>query len=252
MKSAVAFPFIDRNLPKPVRVTQKSPSPDAVRKQLSNILQSDGFAHARRMKRFLGFVVEETLAGRARQLCEYSIGMSVFDRDESFEPGLDPIVRNDARRLRQKLLEYYLQCGHDDPVLMEVPKGGYVPVFRCTSRPETANARRQYRLIALLTRADGTEVWTTDQEFQVDENSEELCFALRLEERNQGPPVSMLPISQYSDRVHKWSRSRERAAKVINVPAVKPRHSTWASQGGRPCTASGNSGTKLLNRGSNR
>jgi hypothetical protein len=163
MNSSLAFPRIDSNSLKPVRVTPKTLSPDAVRKQLSHILQSDGFVRAGRMKRFLAFVVEETLAGRAGQVCEYSIGISVFDRNEHFEPGLDPIVRNDARRLRQKLLEYYLRCGHQDPVIIEVPKGRYVPVFRCTLRQETANVRHQYRLTARLSRADGTELWTTDK-----------------------------------------------------------------------------------------
>jgi hypothetical protein len=206
-------PFIDRNLPKPVRVVQKTPSPDDVRKQLSTILQSERFARAERMRRFLGFVIEETLAGRARLLCEYSIGLSVFDRDESFEPGLDPIVRNDARRLRQKLLEYYQQSGNEDTVLIEVPNGGYVPLFRCTSRPEAANVSHRYRLSARLTRADGTEVWTTDREFQINENPEELCFPLHLELGNQRAPASIFPISQSSSQAHRSNRSREQAAK---------------------------------------
>ena len=50
---------------------------------------------------FPGIVVEEALAGRSEQLCEYVIGLAVFDQVDSF--------RNDARRLRQKLLEYYRQ-----------------------------------------------------------------------------------------------------------------------------------------------
>lgn len=132
MNSAVAFPLAKRHLsgPVPIKRPPRVASPDAVRKQLSKILASEGFIHAGRMKRFLGFVVEETLAGRANQLCEYSIGVSVFERRESFEPGLDPIVRNDARRLRQKLLEYYLGARHTEELVIEVPKGGYVPVFR--------------------------------------------------------------------------------------------------------------------------
>jgi hypothetical protein len=164
------------------------------------------------MRRFLGFVIEETLAGRARQLCEYSIAVSVFDRDESFEPGLDPIVRNDARRLRQKLLEYYEQCGNEDIVLIQVPKGGYVPVFRCMSRPEAANVSNRYRLSVRLTRADGTEVWTTDREFQINENPEDLWFPLHLEPGNQRAPASIFPISQSSNQARRSNRSREQAA----------------------------------------
>jgi hypothetical protein len=64
MDSAVAIPFNEGNLLKPVRVTPKTPSRDAVR--------SRGLLHAVRVVRFLKFVVEETLAGRSSQLCEYT------------------------------------------------------------------------------------------------------------------------------------------------------------------------------------
>jgi hypothetical protein len=106
-------------------------SSEDVRRQVADIGQSPGFSNAARIRRFLGFIVEETLAGRAHQLCEYSIGVSVFDRSPSFEPGLDAIVRNDARRLRTKLLEYYQQPVRrtNVAVYIEVPKGAYVPRF---------------------------------------------------------------------------------------------------------------------------
>lgn len=110
-------------------------TPDAVRAQLGRILASEVFVRSRRMQRFLEFIVEETLAGRADQLGEYAVGTAVFDRGPDFEPALDPIVRNDARRLRHKLLEYYRQA-HPRPadhVLIDVPKGGYVPVFLSVS-----------------------------------------------------------------------------------------------------------------------
>jgi hypothetical protein len=120
------------------------------------------------MRRFLEFVVEETLAGRANQLCEYSIAISVFERDESFEPGLDPIVRNDARRLRQKLLEYYERSKHveDNQVLIEIPKGSYIPVFVSEPRRQPLRTDRQYRLTVTLIRiADGAEVWAAEHEY---------------------------------------------------------------------------------------
>ena len=142
-------------------------SAEEIRKQLSKILNSTGFVHAGRMRRFLEFVVEETLAGRASQLSEYGVGLSVFERDASFEPGLDPIVRNDARRLRQKLLEYYQERrnGHRDPIVIDVPKGGYVPVF--SSIPvQKPHPGGQYRLSIKLTRLeDGAEVFATQCDF---------------------------------------------------------------------------------------
>src|SRR2546430_1626095 len=106
----------------------------AVRAQLGSILGSEAFVRCRRMQRFLEFIVEETLAGRADQLGEYGIGTAVFDRGPDFEPAVDPIVRKDARRLRLKLLEYYqLQSPPAGHVIIDIPKGGYVPVFRLAS-----------------------------------------------------------------------------------------------------------------------
>jgi TolB-like protein len=106
-------------------------APQAVLAQLGRILASDAFVRARRIQRFLQYIVEETLAGRSDQLGEYAIGTAVFDRGADFEPAVDPIVRIDARRLRYKLLEYYreLRSPSADTVLIDIPKGAYVPVF---------------------------------------------------------------------------------------------------------------------------
>ncbi len=184
MNPAIVFPLTNRYSPKPVSMQRRLVSPEAVRNQLSRILQSDGFAHARRMRRFLEFIVGETLAGRATQLCEYNIGISVFERDESFEPAVDPIVRNDARRLRQKLLEYYQRSRSEDDgegVIIDVPKGGYVPVFSSVSRPQSTPAGRQYHLTVNLTRtADGAEVWAGTYDFELREN-----LGVQLEIRSQ-------------------------------------------------------------------
>ncbi len=217
MKPAVVLPFTDRHLPKPVRPARHngSTSPHAVRIQLSKILKSEGFARAERMRRFLKFVVEERLAGRANKLCEYSIGISVFNRDESFEPGLDPIVRNGARRLRQKLLEYYQRSRYksDGQILIDIPKGSYVPVFSLIAPPNVSKAARQYRLSVKLIRiVDDAEIWATEEEFETIENSEGRCFALHFEMKNQAPPLAILPISRSSDRAHRSNRSPEREA----------------------------------------
>ena len=126
-------------------------TPQAIRVQLERIVSSDGFVRSRRMQRFLEFVVEETLSGRADQLGEYSIAVAVFDRPEAFDPALDPIVRNDARRLRLKLFEYYRHLQNPAPnhVLIDVPKGGYVPVFRLASASHVEAPPRLPRLAVL-------------------------------------------------------------------------------------------------------
>ena len=103
----------------------------AVRAQLERVLASDGLSKSPRMKNFLRFVVSETLAGRAHQLKEYNIAIEVFDRDDSFDPKTNAVVRVEASRLRRRLREYSLGPGQADPIQIELPAGRYVPVFRC-------------------------------------------------------------------------------------------------------------------------
>src|ERR1700730_511993 len=98
--------------------------------QLNRILASKAFRQADRLKRFLSFIVEETIAGRGERLKEFVVGVEVFDKDESFDPRNDPIVRVQARRLRAQLARYYREEGPDGELLIELPKGGYSPVFR--------------------------------------------------------------------------------------------------------------------------
>jgi adenylate cyclase len=97
--------------------------------QLSTILESDLFAHAERLGRFLKFVVDETLDGRGGRLNQYAIAIDVFDRDETFDPAIDAIVRVEAGRLRSKLLEYYDVQGSKDPVKIVLPKRSYSTTF---------------------------------------------------------------------------------------------------------------------------
>ena len=101
-----------------------------VAEQLDRILASKAFRQADRLKRFLTFIVEETLAGRGERLKEFIVGVEVFGKPESFDPRNDPIVRVRARHLRAQLTRYYNEEGADGELLIELPKGGYAPVFR--------------------------------------------------------------------------------------------------------------------------
>ena len=85
------------------------------------------------MSRFLRFIVQETLKGKGAQLKEYLIGVEVFDRESSYDPRTDPVVRGEARRLRTKLMEYYEHEGKGDLVRIHLPKGSYAVVFQSSS-----------------------------------------------------------------------------------------------------------------------
>jgi tetratricopeptide (TPR) repeat protein len=100
-----------------------------IRAALDLILRSRAFIQSHRIRRFLQFVVEESLLGQPHRLKEYLIGLEVFDRREAFDPRVDSIVRVEARRLRYKLDEYYRVEGREDAVRIVLRKGSYVPIF---------------------------------------------------------------------------------------------------------------------------
>ncbi len=108
-----------------------------VNDQLNRILGSEGFSAAKRLSDFLEFIVSETLEGRAATLQAYPIALEVFGRGPNFDPQSDSIIRVQAGQLRLRLEEFYAQSGHSDPVLIRVPKGGYVPTFTHQEVPAT-------------------------------------------------------------------------------------------------------------------
>jgi tetratricopeptide (TPR) repeat protein len=115
----------------------------AVRRQLEEVLNSPGFARNERLSGFLRFVVERYLEGRSQDLEESVIGSEVFGREPSYDTRADPIVRTEARRLRVRLREYYDGPGAGDTLVIDLPKGGYVPVIRLAAHvlQETASSR---------------------------------------------------------------------------------------------------------------
>ncbi len=114
-----------------VRTSTSAPSADTekIRQQLERVLGSKAFRQVDRLQRFLSFIVNETLAGRGDSLKEFLIGIEVFGKEASFDPRMDPIVRVQARRLRARLTRYYREEGRNDEILIELPKGGYAPLF---------------------------------------------------------------------------------------------------------------------------
>jgi len=109
---------------------EESVAAGQTRAQLDRILKSTDFEATARERKFLSYVVNEELEGRGSRIKAYSIAVEVFGRDASFDPQNDPIVRIEAGHLRRSLERYYLTAGPFDPIRIEIPKGGYVPVFR--------------------------------------------------------------------------------------------------------------------------
>lgn len=108
--------------------------PAAIRDQLERLLQHPLFANSKRYPALLAYTVEQTLLGNASELKERSIGIEVFGRAPTYDANADPIVRITAGEVRKRLSLYYYEASHAGELVIELPVGSYVPVFR---QPET-------------------------------------------------------------------------------------------------------------------
>lgn len=114
----------------------------AIEEQLDRVLRSPTFARAPRMRRLLKFLVDETLGGRASGLKEYTIGVSVYGKPADFEPSASAVIRVEMGRLRKLLMQYRVEHGERDPIVLDIPKGSYAPLFSpalCAAPGHTAS-----------------------------------------------------------------------------------------------------------------
>jgi serine/threonine-protein kinase len=105
-------------------------SAEPIRTELEKVLSSPGFERNDRLSKFLRFVVERQLEGKAEELKESLVGIEVFGRKPGYDSRQDSVVRTEAAKLRTRLSQYYAGEGSADPIVIELPKGGYAPTFR--------------------------------------------------------------------------------------------------------------------------
>src|SRR5260370_4394083 len=97
---------------------------------VQRIVGSKEFQRTTRLRDFLLYVTDRKFAAAPQDITEALIGQRAFGRPATYNPGDDSIVRTEARNLRQRLERYFAGEGSDEPILLEIPKGGYLPVFR--------------------------------------------------------------------------------------------------------------------------
>ena len=102
---------------------------DARWQTAQRVVASQHFVRSRLLTKFLLYIVAETLEDRKANITEHRIGVLVFDRTQSYSPIQDNIVRTYARQLRRRMAEYFAGEGKDEPIHIQIPLGGYVPVF---------------------------------------------------------------------------------------------------------------------------
>lgn len=131
------------------------PDQVACHEELRRILSRESFQVSPRHRKFLEFVVNESLAGRADRIKAYSIAVEVFGRDGNFDAQNDPIVRVEAGHLRRALERYYLDSGRTDPVRIAIPKGGYAPKFDWVTSPAAVMAEPMPAEVPIRSRPPG-------------------------------------------------------------------------------------------------
>jgi hypothetical protein len=102
---------------------------------------SPRFARAALLREFLLYITGQELSGHAEEITEQKIGHRVYKRSEVYSPADDNIVRVSAQQLRVKLREYYESEGQEEPWIIEIPKGKYIPLFRKRDDFETSSTQ---------------------------------------------------------------------------------------------------------------
>lgn len=98
-----------------------------LRAHLEQIFQSKPFRNAEKLRRLLSYLIEAHLAGDDAKLKGYTIGIEALDRPDDFDPQLDPIVRVQAKRLRDGLDAFYAHEGQQSAIRILIGKGSYRP-----------------------------------------------------------------------------------------------------------------------------
>jgi hypothetical protein len=134
----------------------QGPNPQDIHAALDRICASGTFGTSPKLTSFLRFMVEATLSAHGGRLKGYTVGVEALGRSANFNPQIDPIVRVEAIRLRAALARYYSGDGVRDPVVIEMPRGHYVTLFRWRQRGR--HARSLVWAIHMVLRVLGTRI----------------------------------------------------------------------------------------------
>jgi len=96
---------------------------------MQRVLGSRALGRSEQLRKLLSYVCEAAIEGRSSELNEYVLGVAVLGRPEGYSPAEDSCVRSRAYELRSRLRAYYEAEAPEDPLRIEIDKGGYSPRF---------------------------------------------------------------------------------------------------------------------------
>jgi hypothetical protein len=103
---------------------------DPRREVVARIAASESFAKSPRLRELFFYLAECALRDPSSTLTEQQVGIAVFNRPAGYDTSADTVVRVQASEVRKRLKYYFLSEGLQEPVIMELPRGSYIPVFR--------------------------------------------------------------------------------------------------------------------------
>jgi len=120
-----------------------SPGRPEISTEINKLVSSETLHGSESLCKLLRYLTQHALEHPGTPLKEYQIATEVFGRPADFDPHLDSTIRVQAGRLRLKLTEYYGSEGAEDPVIVELPKGTYVPNFRVSLGHKDASEKSE-------------------------------------------------------------------------------------------------------------
>ena len=122
MTSATNHPTIESQ--------ENQPSVEERRALIERVAGSEQFSRSARLRDFLLYVGKQSLKDGRAEIHEQEIGAKVFGRSSTYDRSQDNIVRVNATELRKRIDLYFTSDGVHEPLILEIPRGGYKPVFR--------------------------------------------------------------------------------------------------------------------------
>jgi hypothetical protein len=98
---------------------------------VERVASGPAFGRSCRLRGLFLFLCNRKPADSGSGVREHEIGIEVFGRHPDYDTAQDAIVRVQVSQLRKRLEQYFASEGRDEPVVIEISKGTYTPVFRC-------------------------------------------------------------------------------------------------------------------------
>lgn len=129
---------------------------------IARVARSELFSRSARLRDFLLYAGKQSLKEGCQEINEQEIGVNVFGRHASYDRGQDNIVRVTATELRRRIETYFATEGIHETLVLDIPRGGYKPVFHRRQELENRPARLTEEYVQDVAALNDTESTDTN------------------------------------------------------------------------------------------